>query len=51
MEEAKSQSLEEDFEGQATHTGNKSCKKKWITKLKLNLEISNVLITTIQYEI
>lgn len=28
MEEAKSQSLEEDFEGQATHTGKKSQKEK-----------------------
>lgn len=28
MEEAKNQSLEEDFEGQATHTGKKSQKKK-----------------------
>lgn len=28
MEEAKSQSLEEDFEGQATHTGKQSYRKK-----------------------
>lgn len=28
MEEAKSQSLEEDFEGQATHTGKQSYKRK-----------------------
>ena len=40
MEEAKSQSLEEDFEGQASHTGKQSQKKKTTVKLKLNLEIS-----------
>lgn len=40
MEEAKSQSLEEDFEGQASHTGKQSQKEKTIVKLKLNLEIS-----------
>lgn len=51
MEEAKSQSLEEDFERQATHTGNQSDKQKLIIKLKLNLEIANVFMTTIQYEI
>lgn len=40
MEKAKSQSLEEDFEGQASHTGKQSQKKKTIVNLKLNLEIS-----------
>ena len=47
MEKAKSQSLEEDFEGQASHTGKQSQKKKTIVDLKLNLEIS-IVIT--QYE-
>lgn len=51
MEEAKSQSLEEDFDGQATHTGKQSLGRKPITKSKLNLEISTPLTATIQYEI
>lgn len=48
MEEARRQSLEEDFEGQATHTGKQSQKKKVTAKLKLNPEISNFLMATIQ---
>ena len=45
MEEAKSQSLEEDFEGQASHTGKESQKKKTIVKLKLSLLLLLLLLS------
>lgn len=51
MEEAKSRSLEEDFEGQATHTGKQIQKEKKNTRLKLNVDVSKVLTDIIQYEI